>query len=319
LSSAFLLLCREYLIVINQTHNRIKFWLWVVSKFVVICYIKNQQMEWVQMNSGRNEEGVEELKEAESDKSLFLENLENVLTCFISRRYMRHPVFASDGFCYELEQLLKWFRAKNKAASPRHHQLITSITEAYSLTQALDELENSKAISDRYEEYDKASALTKIREFLPQAEIKIDLSNEIKLANREQVNGPMPRLAHRRGAQMFNPNDFGREAKTPLSSFSILIGTGLALSALSVAMHLYNNTDDPVDCLVMQENLKFVSAWMLTTSLLLFTPRSNVLSPHRLFSCLGSAATRAFQQCFRGRGEEHRDDDRDLEEVRFSV
>ncbi|WP_148824492.1 U-box domain-containing protein [Campylobacter concisus] len=84
--------------------------------------------------------------------------------CPITKRVMRHPVLASDGYHYELKWLFKYFK-KVGNISPVTRQPITSVKDDTELDEIL--VNRTCPEKDRPKKYNKEPLLIEIQHYLP--------------------------------------------------------------------------------------------------------------------------------------------------------
>jgi len=89
----------------------------------------------------------------------------DLICCPISRQKFRHPVMASDGRRYELNELLKLFR-RNQRTSPFTGERISSVTYDNLLKSSLDDSYSND--DDRYEDYTHHDALNELASLVNQ-------------------------------------------------------------------------------------------------------------------------------------------------------
>jgi len=107
-----------------------------------------------------DEEQIEyEKTVTENIKQFSAENLLNVVTCCITKGILRDPVVAADGFTYEREAILNWFKHSNRSPMTNQeleNQELNSNHAIKSILQSLTEkkkqekdvVEKTKIISD---------------------------------------------------------------------------------------------------------------------------------------------------------------------------
>ncbi|CAF3708440.1 unnamed protein product [Rotaria sp. Silwood1] len=88
----------------------------------------------------------------ENIKKFSSENLLNAITCCITKTILRDPVVAADGFTYEREAILNWFKGSNR--SPMTNQVLenTELKPNYAVKSILQSFYDSKKNEKKLDE-----------------------------------------------------------------------------------------------------------------------------------------------------------------------
>ena len=135
-----------------------------ITRQAITHYIYDRQLKKVlDEKADHHEDRYEPYDEKKFLKLLSLAD-DNFVYCPITKKIMRHPVLASDGYHYELQSLLEFFQKKGAPLSPKSLQPIYSIIYDSNLKSVLDGY-NLEYIN-RFPDYDKTIWLHQLTNYL---------------------------------------------------------------------------------------------------------------------------------------------------------